>query len=263
MLVNSGRWQAGGKWWRISKEFQSPFGHAFARSGYFPQAETGFYAALSGKPLPALQLDGYWLLRNDLWRTWNTPLPANSREAFVQAKLKLSTGGELSLRWQQNRNEDFLQSADRRFETRRQRWRLQYRHRMNSHLFITSRIEKVYYRSGNDGQRTGFSFYEDISWQAADNFHLSARFSSFKTEDFNSRIYEYEADVPGSFSNIANYGNGVKAYFRIRWNFFRNLTLYFKYRWLRYDGVTSIGSGDNEIEEDTRQDIHALLNYSF
>ena len=103
----------------------------------------------------------------------------------------------------------------------------------------------------------------NISWQVSPILNIRARFSSFINDDYDSRIYEFENDIPGTFSNYALSGKGTKWYLLIRLNIFDNLRFWIKYRTIYYDAVESIGTGDLQSKGNTRNDVRLQLSYSY
>jgi hypothetical protein len=59
--------------------------------------------------------------------------------------------------------------------------------------------------------------------------NVSIRYAMFSCEDFESRIYHYESDLPGAFSSPFYYGNGEKIYINANCRISRQLTLSAKY----------------------------------
>ncbi|MFA7289508.1 MAG: hypothetical protein WC055_11585, partial [Melioribacteraceae bacterium] len=58
----------------------------------------------------------------------------------------------------------------------------------------------------------GFHVFEEISFRPSINFQLNFRVSFFSTPSYNSRIYVYERDVSGVFSNFIAYNRGIHIY---------------------------------------------------
>lgn len=60
------------------------------------------------------------------------------------------------------------------------------------------------------GGRPGFSALADMGFQHSE-FKLFVRASVFRVDDWDSRIYVYERDIPGNFNVVALYGQGWTA----------------------------------------------------
>jgi hypothetical protein len=85
----------------------------------------------------------------------------------------------------------------------------------------------------------------------------------FETDSYDSRIYEYEDDLPHAFSNPPLYGRGVRWYLILRYEIFSKVSLATKYSQTIKEGVTTIGSGLDEIEGNTQSLLSMQLDVRF
>jgi hypothetical protein len=111
--------------------------------------------------------------------------------------------------------------------------------------------------------KAGINFYQDLYWQIGQSFDLYIRFSSFSTDDYDTRLYEYENDLPHVFSNFALYGQGRKWYVMLTAGLLSHIKVWLKYRRITFDDVRSIGSGLMKINGDMRQDLHFQVEYRY
>ncbi|MBN1301086.1 MAG: helix-hairpin-helix domain-containing protein [Melioribacteraceae bacterium] len=96
----------------------------------------------------------------------------------------------------------------------------------------------------------GFLTYFDIKYSIFSNLTIYSRISYFKTNNYNSRIYEFENDLTGVFTNTALFGEGYKWYIMIRLKLSFGLDISCKF-WEMYKNHTSaFGSGYDEISGD-------------
>ena len=98
------------------------------------------------------------------------------------------------------------------------------------------------------------------------NDRVSATFraSYFDTQDYDSRVYAFENDVPYSFYIPAFYQNGLRFYLNLKVKATENLTFYVKASQTRYVGdIQSISSGDSMIESNHRTDLKFHIRYQF
>ena len=117
--------------------------------------------------------------------------------------------------------------------------------------------------SKNYPSQKGINFYQDFYWQITKKITGQIRFRSFNSDEYDSRIYEYENDLPGVFSNYALYGKGTKWYIMFSVKLSQNFRMLAKFRKIVYDGVDSIGSGLTSISGGKRQDIHVQLEFKY
>ena len=89
--------------------------------------------------------------------------------------------------------------------------------------------------------------FQDIRFSPTNSFNLYGRVIFFKTDSFNSAIYEYENNLTGVLSNIPLFGEGIRWYVLMRYKLFRFMALSFKYSETYKPGEESLGTGFNEI----------------
>lgn len=254
----------GFKWWHIPVQFQSPFGRSFANSQAFPQGEQGVYAGVKHKLYEKLLFSSYWTIEKKLWRTYFDPLPTMSKDFLFNVNFSAAEKTDLAFKY--IFSSDQLYSSDYRksFYEYKRKLRLDFMKHFTKKIRVRSRAEKVYvYYSDHFSEKQGINFYQDFRWQFIPLATLYARYSSFETADYDSRIYEFENDLPGTFSNYAFYGRGSKWYLMIKLDLWEKLKFWLKYRYIYFDGVETIGSGDMEIEGNTRKDVRVQFSYSY
>jgi len=218
------------KYWHVSKNFQSPYGSVFDDTNPFPQGKEGIYAALQYKVTKSILLKGYKLLSKDLWRTYNSPLPEAKNEWFCQLELNLDkTRTEFRLR---SKQEEFYEQDDNSKEIRKTEHqiiaRLQNEFRPAARLSLKSRLE---YTKLDLSREKGLYFFQDLRTDIFKHLNFNGRITFFQTDSYTSRLYEYENDLPGSFSNFVLYGQGYTWYILLRQKLFSNFTFWFKFRY--------------------------------
>jgi hypothetical protein len=128
-------------------------------------------------------------------------------------------------------------------------------------LKLRSRLEKAWLRDSPHIQ--GINLYHDLECKLTANLCLLFRFSSFCVDTYSVHIYEYENDLPGAFSSYSVYEKGTKWYGLVKWRIAGKLLLWFKYRRLYLDGVKSIGSGNDLIMGDQKQELRLQINWEY
>ena len=79
---------------------------------------------------------------------------------------------------------------------------------------------------------------------------VDARFIFFKTDSYDSRIYEFENDIQGVMSNVPLYDEGRRWYIVLKFRPVSFVNLSAKYSETYFEGVKSIGTGNDKIEGD-------------
>lgn len=110
----------------------------------------------------------------------------------------------------------------------------------------------------NDLRSSGYIVAQDVVISKS-IFSISARFSLFDTDNYDTRQFIYERDILYVYSIPAFYNSGVRYYLITKYNFSKNATLWIKVGQTKYYGVESIGSGLEEIKGDQRTGFSAQL----
>ncbi|MFC2088742.1 hypothetical protein ACFLSX_03995 [Calditrichota bacterium] len=254
----------GFKWWHIPAQFQSPFGRSFANSQAFPQGKQGFYAGVKHILLNRIKITSYWTTEKKLWRTYFDPLPTTSKDFLININFSPIDKTELALKYIFSSDQIYTSDFQNSFNEYKRKFRLDFIKHITKEIRLRSRVEKIFVNySEHFSEKQGINFYQDIRCQFFPIVTLNARYSSFETADYDSRIYEFENDLPGTFSNYALYSRGSKWYLMLKLELWDKLQFWLKYRYIYFDGVETIGSGDMEIEGNTRKDVRIQFSYSY
>jgi hypothetical protein len=116
---------------------------------------------------------------------------------------------------------------------------------------------------GTLGDENGILLFYDVRFQASGSWFAEARVLFFDTDSFDSRIYEYENDLRGVFSNQALFGKGRRWYLLAGVSLLSPLQLTAKYSQTEKEGVTSLSSGPSLIRGfiDTRFSLQLDLRF--
>ncbi|NOX90669.1 MAG: helix-hairpin-helix domain-containing protein, partial [Calditrichaeota bacterium] len=216
--------------WRLSKNFQSPSGRVLDDNGPFPRAEQGIYASFSWNK-ENRNWNFYKLIKKQLWRGYSNPLPVLKDEWLSEFNYRLSSLS-ITSRLRHKLYQQFESKADSsaiRVLRQSNQFRLQCAFRTANNVNLKTRIE---IKKTKNPSEKGFLVFQDVNFKVGKSFQCNLRVTFFQTDSYNSRIYEYETDLPGSFSNYPLYGQGFKWYFRIGWQPDPRFKFWFKYRYL-------------------------------
>ncbi len=258
------RWGFTFLWSHFPSQFQSPFGRSFSDSSPFPRSVQQLYMGISGKPVENLRLTGYWYIEKELWRSYFQSLPQIKKTGLFQSEYYLYPKIQMLLRYQcsssSDNSPDLLSSVNKVSH----RYRLQVEKKISTQVRIRSRFEQsIINYSGIYPKKVGTNFFQNLYWVPQKYLRIQLQFSSFNTVDYEARIYEYESDLPGVFSNFPLFGSGNKWYALLTVMPLKNLKIWLKYRKIYFDGVDHIGSGLSMIEGNTRQDVHFQIEYRY
>jgi hypothetical protein len=117
--------------------------------------------------------------------------------------------------------------------------------------------------SSNSIFEKGFLLFQDAKYSPSSQFNLSARIVFFRTDSYESRIYEFENDLTGIMTNPALYGEGTRWYFIAQYKTSFGLTLSIKYSELFKPNERILGSGDTEIQGNVDNKLSLQMDWQF
>jgi hypothetical protein len=143
-------------------------------------------------------------------------------------------------------------------------YRLHFAYKVTNEIQLKSRVEFTRYNLGEGQCENGLLIYQDISYKKLSfPLSLSIRYAIFDTDGFNSRIYAYENDVLYAFSIPAFNGRGTRFYITSKYHISRGVDLWLRFAQSYHTDRTTIGSGRDEINGNTRSEIKAQLRLKF
>ncbi len=219
-------WSSGLHLWYASNNYQAPDGKLFDSNRLFPRGEWGYYLTLGARPRPGLEISAYKLFRQNLWRDYFNPLPVNKSELALQLYGRRDKRS-LLLRYRLIRDADY--NGARLEQATKNNLRLEYRQENNGWK-LHGRLE---YMGLNARRERGWLFFQDLRRDIGSGLSLTSRLTFFNTGSYNSRIYEYEPDLPGAFANYALFGRGYKWNLRISLSPLKGFRLWIKGRYVR------------------------------
>jgi hypothetical protein len=257
------------------KDFQNFHSFAFGEQRGNNQNERGFYTGINYKLTPNTKIAAYYDIFSHPWRTFFEPLPTDGREFFSEIQQRIARDLRFTFRFRTKYGQatqptqDALNRTKREFvEERRAQWRFQFDYRLSPQIRLRSRLEVVRYALNNytpnqpSLKEDGVLLYQDFRIKPHDTFQINARLLFFHTDSFDSRIFEFENDLPGVITNRALWGRGRRWYFLFKYHPIRISEIALKYSETYRDDVNSIGSGPDQIDGnlDRRLDIQVEIN---
>jgi len=235
------------------------------------QNENGFYAGLSLKPLKGLSVDTYFDQFKFPYRTYFNPVSTSGNDFLLTSEYKVSKGFLVYMKYRNKNKEESRTITDefnrsvKAIDNRNQmNFRVGFDYDITSDIRLKSRYEYVMVKYDNyGGNNKGYMFYSDIRASLTKNLTASTRFVVFQTEDYDSRVYEFEDDLKGVMSNVGLSGKGTRWYFVLRYKPYTFAELSAKYSATYYDGVKSIGSGNDLIQGDLNNRFNIGVEINF
>ena len=137
-------------------------------------------------------------------------------------------------------------------------------YKISQSVSIRSRIDVVRINREDAEDNNGVALIQDIIYKPVDQpFSINVRFALFDSDDYDSRIYAYENDVYGLFSIPSYYYSGMRYYLNVRYNPMRKLSLYARIAQTVYNHQQTVGSGLDEINGNSKADLHLAVKWEF
>jgi len=238
------------------------------REGTKAQNEKGFYTGLQFLPSRVFKVGFYYDSFKFPWLRYQADAPTNGYDWLCQATYTPVRNTELYFRIKvQNKLADnSLHSfiIDHQVENIKTSIRFNARYKIGTSFVFLSRVEWLQFQSGNLNIEHGILFLQEVQYKPMGKpISLILSYQMFNTDNYDTRIYAYEQDFPGSSSIPASYYIGSRVYAMVRYHLNRNIDAWIRYGKTFYDNRTNIGSGGDEIQGNHKSDIKIQLRYSF
>ncbi len=208
-----------------SRDFHSFHGSAFSASGKLYN-ETGLFASLVCSPTKNTDLLFYVDQYHHPYRRYYEPIPTRGDKWGLVVVHEFSRQADLLLDLRSKYNQRGKEALGRR----NNRIRLDTCWNPNKRRRLKGRTEIIFLSFEDSRREQGISAFLDFRISPLHSLTICGRLTTFKTDSYDSRIYEFETDHPGAAFSRFIYGKGVKWYFfvaqKMKWG-----KLSAKYRW--------------------------------
>lgn len=244
--------------------YQSIFGNGFTE-GTFPVNEKGLFAGISIKPSSKWKLDAYADLYRFPYLRYRVDAPSNGQDYLVQLTHRPNKQIEIYTRFRQE-SKGLNYRADGELATalvspvNRKNWRTQIQYKISQNVTLRQRLDAMWYDLNGPLESRGFLAFFDVFYKPMMKpFSANMRLQYFETDDFNSRIYAYENDVPYSFSIPSFSDKGYRYYLNLNYDVSKKLSVWCRWAQLIYSNRSSVGSGLDEIAGNRRSEVRVQI----
>ena len=141
--------------------------------------------------------------------------------------------------------------------------RLELRYKVNHEIEIKNRVEISKYKIDKlNISENGFMVFQDIKFIPTDNFAFSGRIIFFRTDSFNTAIYEFENDLDGTYSITGLSNQGIRWYCLLKYKLFDMFKISVKYSEIYKPLEKSLGSGYTEINGNFDNQVSAQIEWN-
>lgn len=230
--------------------------------------ERGLYIGLNAKPVRGVTVSGYIDMFQFPWLRFGVDAPSAGYEMLGQINYTPSRKLDFYFRYrnqlkQQNTASGVSDYQPFLVDFDQHNYRINVTYKITTSFSIHTRAEWIKVKLNNIPE-TGFAIMQDVSLKPF-SFPLSfnARYILFDTRSYNSRIYAYESDIYGTFSIPAYYNRGSRYYLNLRYKLNKTIDLFVRYSNTTYANISTIGSGNDAINSNIRNDLRLALKCEF
>lgn len=231
--------------------FHNPFSSALSSQSQ-AKNETGFLTGfewkLSSSQTLNTYIDHYAYAEEAELPSFN----AEKTDLMVQWKWMKKRNWELYIRYRERieRTEAVDGSSQRNI-------RGHYQLHLTSELRLSQRLEYAFNKN-----ESGMLFYTDLQWRPKQQpWAVDIRYALFDTDNYDQRIYAYEAALPYSFSIPAYSNTGKRSYIKLRYKGFKQTSIWVYYAIWSYKNLQQISSGNNLIDGNKKSELGFTLRY--
>jgi len=246
---------------RYDHDLQSIFGGSFAEQGRFPSNEHGFYTGLAHSFGSFLKLRAYADTYHFPAPRFQTNRPTSGSDYLLQADLvphrKLLVyllARVKSRQLEYSGLDEFGRENRLPGMSARRGIRIQAEWTPFSFLRARMRVERVHTESSDGLSSQGILIFQDLRLIPDSRVKLDMRITHFRTDDYQSRLYQFENDLLYVMSNTMLYGEGVRFYAVLNLKTFTRLDIYAKVSTTIYRDRSEISSGNLRISGNRRSD---------
>ena len=231
------------------RNFYSLHGYAFGERNGATNNEVGIYTGFRWRT-PIGLLNFYYDQFKFPYATFFNPNPTQGDEYLVDFLSKPINKFEIRARYKYE-NKDLTQLIDNSksvVKRLRQVFRGELIYTIGNKIRLRGRFEYNTFQIAQTSEdENGYLVFQDVRYSPSSNFNLYGRIIFFKTDSFDSAIYEYENNLTGVLTNVPLFDEGIRWYFLIRYRPHKILTVSAKYSETYKPANKSLGSGDNSI----------------
>ena len=245
------------------RNFNSIHGFSFGEKSGDCNNEFGIYNGLRWSS-PAGLINFYFDQFKFPYASYRMPMSSTGNEMLFDYKNKLIKNFEAGLRFKyENKEAVYNENKITRIGKKIKKIsRVELKYKFSSQLRLKGRFEYNNIRINNSTEE-GFLIFQDLQFHFSPVFNFYTRIVFFRTDSFNSAVYEYENDLAGTLLNPALFGEGIRWYFVIKIRPFKTVTVSCKYSETFKPKDKSLSSGLLEIEGnlDNRFSLQIDLSY--
>ncbi|MEX2455730.1 MAG: hypothetical protein WD381_00380, partial [Balneolaceae bacterium] len=244
------------------RSFQSIFGAGFGEQSSNPQNEEGFYIGIRQGITNNIQVSAYFDQFRFPGARFQTRQPSTGYDWLTLIEYSPYREFEVYalFRFKQREQEytttdDFGRENRLLDNTNRSGARFQAAYQVHQNVRLRTRVDFARARAAVSDPSLGYLIYQDIRYTPLDNLTIDARATMFDTDDFNSRVFQFENDLLYVLSNTALFDQGQRMYMVVNYRPKQWIQFWAKAGTTLYENRNTISTGLQEIQGNRRSDV--------
>lgn len=249
------------------RDYQAINANAFGEA-FGAQNESGLYLGLEIRPHKYWRLSAYFDTWRHPWLRFRTDAPSTGFEYRARLTYYRKRDLEIYLEIRDEHKDQNVPNLEGKnnFILPRQifQTRLHLSKKVSKALELRSRLDVGFADNAINNRQSGFAVYQDVIYKPVGSpFSLTSRFALFDTDGFQSRFFSFENNLLYTFGIPAYYNQGSRFYINLRYRGIRNLTLEGRFAQTFWRNEDTFGTGNEEINGQTRTQVSAQIKYKF
>ena len=229
--------------------------------------ERGIFMGLALNPSKSINLNSYIDFFRFPWLRYQVDAPSDGIEWLSQLTWTPSKTTAFYIRFKEQQKQENQASPiniDELVLAKQRNIRFNAAFKISPSISIQSRVEFNDRKTDNNPSVNGVVFFQDIQYNKLGSpVSLSLRYVNFDTDNYDTRIYAYENDIPGVFSIPSYYYKGRRFYFLLKYHFTKGIDFWVRYGTTYYDNRDEVGSGYDVISKNHKSDLKIQLKLGF
>ena len=202
------------------------------------------------------------------WMRYQVYSPSDGCDYRVKLTKALTRRATLSLSYRYKNKAKNTNEIDSLFTTviepnKRQNLQLNLKYAPSSQWSFNTRVEYCWFNAESKYDTTGFLIAQDVNYTPKQiPFSFAMRYALFEAP-YDARIYAFERDLSYEFSIPAHNGKGSRFYLFVNWKMSDKINLTARYSIWYYPDKEKIGSGNDEIDGNTKQEFKIQFRVKF
>lgn len=249
------------------KEFHNHFSNGFSE-GSATNNEQGIFVGVTAGLAPGWKLTAFADHFSFPWLRYLTNAPSFGSDYSIQIDRRVNRRTDWYVRYRtktkMTNDRDPWNTIHYVTNYSRSSFRFHINNSLSRSFSIKNRAEYIVFEQQGKGISEGFIIYQDVLYRPVNKpYDFTFRYAIFDTDNYDSRVFMYENDVLYAFSIPSFYDRGTRMYLMMRLKVNKSLDIWARIAQTWYSNRSSIGTGLELIEGNTRTDAKFQLRWKF